>query len=712
MGGIEYNASTRAYTGMVANHQRFDELERMTNGDYNRGELVLRDGSFAAVNNHVHLTFLNNKVTTRQENLNVRTAVNDLLQYQFTRLNDSVGKAALECVKERLLGTDNKMLPISRDEVRTMINMLKAVQKSSYSSSGMQMPMTEEEQQNSYKAVARFAESVLETSRRLKQDAAGIATYRQQDSRRALDVDGDNFGVGCFIKNSASKMVNTNTINVDGYRVYEEERKAFSELLGSDAKPKPLDYEKASELMRLAFSRARLFNEDDTFNKLAAGFQEIVVQGESDPMAETLCKAMHESAYAKIECYSDDKIAKLAHDYGQKQKCEISQNLMRKVLINAIDERISSFKEKLLDMDGVRVEGGRIVDMENFLDRKSTILKQMLVRFDDSQQWLDDVAAQLTFDREAAEAQQWQKAVDELDVAILGTVPEQKGQRQKIVEELNVWIEGMAKLPAERMEGKVDEINAQLEAAGVKSGKNVAVITTGMLTEMTSPERLLEFKQRYVRALGELGALGFSAELVAGHLSKELLLGADDYDVTLRHTLRKLLADANDGGATEERIRGALKEKLQDREEILQMMNVCTTCKKRIEHDTRLNQLDEDSFKEMYKPLVDAMRLGTKEVSRRKVKSAAQRIKEEATSVRKGVSNSIALRLVDELPRFVDMLTQRAVSLNTQINLLSDVLGADTTSSDYKPVIVQEKLDARLEDALRRYSTTGVDPFA
>ena len=109
----------------------YSALEKIVNGKHNLGEIVLRNGEFVTVNNHAYLTMLNGTVTTKQDNLNVRTAVAELLTAQFVGLRDlgENGLLALQKVKDRLLGNENRMMPISRNEVREMINALKDVRQ-------------------------------------------------------------------------------------------------------------------------------------------------------------------------------------------------------------------------------------------------------------------------------------------------------------------------------------------------------------------------------------------------------------------------------------------------------------------------------------------------------------------------------------------------------------------------------------------------------
>ncbi len=104
----------------------FAELESKVNGKYNRGELRLdAQGGLHRTNNHVWAQVFNNKTTTAQENLNVRTAVFDSISGHFSK---SGGVSPyLKAAQEFLLGSENALKPLSRDEVRAIIAQLKSV---------------------------------------------------------------------------------------------------------------------------------------------------------------------------------------------------------------------------------------------------------------------------------------------------------------------------------------------------------------------------------------------------------------------------------------------------------------------------------------------------------------------------------------------------------------------------------------------------------
>lgn len=104
----------------------FAELENKVNGTYNRGELRLdAKGGLHRANNHVWAQVFNDKTTTAQENLNVRTAVFDSIASHFSK-SGGVSQY-LKAAQEFLLGSENALKPLSRDEVRAIIAQLKSV---------------------------------------------------------------------------------------------------------------------------------------------------------------------------------------------------------------------------------------------------------------------------------------------------------------------------------------------------------------------------------------------------------------------------------------------------------------------------------------------------------------------------------------------------------------------------------------------------------
>lgn len=107
----------------------FAELESKVNGRFNRGELRLdAEGKIHRANNHVWLQVFNRKATNEQENLNVRTAVFDVIAREFSNAKGT--SPYLQIAQEFLLGEENAVKPLSRDEVRGVIAQLKAVAKS------------------------------------------------------------------------------------------------------------------------------------------------------------------------------------------------------------------------------------------------------------------------------------------------------------------------------------------------------------------------------------------------------------------------------------------------------------------------------------------------------------------------------------------------------------------------------------------------------
>lgn len=104
----------------------FEDLVSKVNGKYNRGEIKLNaQGGLSTVNGHVWMQVLNNTKTTVEENKSVREAVYKTLAEKFAEQKGI--DESLKTVQEALLGSENAVKPLGRDEVRAMIAQLKAV---------------------------------------------------------------------------------------------------------------------------------------------------------------------------------------------------------------------------------------------------------------------------------------------------------------------------------------------------------------------------------------------------------------------------------------------------------------------------------------------------------------------------------------------------------------------------------------------------------
>ena len=104
----------------------FNELKQAVNGDCNIGELRFNksDGQIHRINSHSFWTCANHKITSIAENAITRNAVLKLLEGQFGYDANIAG--VFNEIKERLIGDANLCKPISRDEVRFMINLLES----------------------------------------------------------------------------------------------------------------------------------------------------------------------------------------------------------------------------------------------------------------------------------------------------------------------------------------------------------------------------------------------------------------------------------------------------------------------------------------------------------------------------------------------------------------------------------------------------------
>ena len=104
----------------------FAELEAKVNGDKNIGELRFgKDGKLHRVNNHSFFTSWNTRVTTGAENEQARTLILELINDRWGDEYMAQHADRLKAVQKLLLGDNVRFEPISRDEVRAIIGMLK-----------------------------------------------------------------------------------------------------------------------------------------------------------------------------------------------------------------------------------------------------------------------------------------------------------------------------------------------------------------------------------------------------------------------------------------------------------------------------------------------------------------------------------------------------------------------------------------------------------
>lgn len=102
---------------------KFDRLDTITSGRYNKGELRLNgDGQFEKVNNFVWHTDQNDTILTNDQNVDVRTAVFDCLNDKFTPNGNR-----LDDVRNFLLGAEFRTSTLTRDEVHNLIKLFKNV---------------------------------------------------------------------------------------------------------------------------------------------------------------------------------------------------------------------------------------------------------------------------------------------------------------------------------------------------------------------------------------------------------------------------------------------------------------------------------------------------------------------------------------------------------------------------------------------------------
>lgn len=104
----------------------FAELEAKVNGGNNIGELRFgEDGKLHRVNNHRFFTSWNSRVTTGAENERTRTLILELINDRWGAEFMSQHRDCQKSVQKLLLGDNVRFEPISRDEVRAIIDMLK-----------------------------------------------------------------------------------------------------------------------------------------------------------------------------------------------------------------------------------------------------------------------------------------------------------------------------------------------------------------------------------------------------------------------------------------------------------------------------------------------------------------------------------------------------------------------------------------------------------
>lgn len=100
---------------------------------YNLGELVLENGKLKVVNNHASGWFSNDRITTPEENLRVRTAVNNILRQKWGN-QAGVNTTLLDAISSKLIGGGFSTLPLTRREVCAYLKMMEGairVEKSS-----------------------------------------------------------------------------------------------------------------------------------------------------------------------------------------------------------------------------------------------------------------------------------------------------------------------------------------------------------------------------------------------------------------------------------------------------------------------------------------------------------------------------------------------------------------------------------------------------
>lgn len=104
----------------------FDDLEKKVNGSKNIGELRFgKDGKLHRVNNHSFFTGWNTHVTTGAENEQARMLILELINDNWRGDLEGYQTDQRQAVQKLLLGDDVRFDPISRDEVRVIIDMIK-----------------------------------------------------------------------------------------------------------------------------------------------------------------------------------------------------------------------------------------------------------------------------------------------------------------------------------------------------------------------------------------------------------------------------------------------------------------------------------------------------------------------------------------------------------------------------------------------------------
>ena len=105
----------------------FDDLKKIADGKYNKGEVLLsKDGKLVTVNNHVTLTDWNDIVSSSEQNRAVRKAIAKALE-KDALLNGVRGSSRVANeIKNFLLEESNKNLPLSRDELRKLVQIYSA----------------------------------------------------------------------------------------------------------------------------------------------------------------------------------------------------------------------------------------------------------------------------------------------------------------------------------------------------------------------------------------------------------------------------------------------------------------------------------------------------------------------------------------------------------------------------------------------------------
>ena len=104
----------------------YDQLEKKVNGDKNIGELKFgSDGKLHRVNNHVTFTSWNKTVLTGEENYEARKVIYELIKSRWANESSDLRQSLLVEANNLILGDDVAYEPVSRDEVRLILDMLK-----------------------------------------------------------------------------------------------------------------------------------------------------------------------------------------------------------------------------------------------------------------------------------------------------------------------------------------------------------------------------------------------------------------------------------------------------------------------------------------------------------------------------------------------------------------------------------------------------------